>query len=190
MHVLPWCAAPIAVAMPIQTGATLFINMVFQMALGIKAYSKMMRIGTLVLVVAVMALIDIGPAAQGARFCCLFASAVYMCHANLVDIMHSSRLGFLFSLSPLPGGLPRTGYRRTGPAAPASGAAGDRLAGFCVCGHADLRCRHVAHQGPLLRAALRLRLCRLGHNRAWRVRRQGHAGCTFFVVIIIIERKT
>ncbi|CAK9004911.1 Hypothetical protein SCF082_LOCUS8380 [Durusdinium trenchii] len=47
--------------MPIQTGANLLGNMLWQTLLGMKYYTKSMRVGTIVLICAVMELSEIGP---------------------------------------------------------------------------------------------------------------------------------
>mmetsp|Transcript_2170 Transcript_2170/g.5015 ORF Transcript_2170/g.5015 Transcript_2170/m.5015 type:complete len:564 (-) Transcript_2170:113-1804(-) len=51
----------VATVMPIQTGANLLANMFWQICLRIKHFSKSMRIGTLILVLAVGELSQIGP---------------------------------------------------------------------------------------------------------------------------------
>lgn len=51
----------VATVMPIQTGANLLGNMFWQTLLGMKYYTKSMRVGTIVLICAVMELSDIGP---------------------------------------------------------------------------------------------------------------------------------
>ncbi|CAE8624289.1 unnamed protein product [Polarella glacialis] len=51
----------VATVMPIQTGASLLGNMSWQIVLGIKVYSKSMRVGTLVLLCAVAELSELGP---------------------------------------------------------------------------------------------------------------------------------
>ena len=56
---LKW--APVSMVMPVSNASTLLSNMLLQMGLGIKLYSKSMRVGTLVLVCAVCVLIDVGP---------------------------------------------------------------------------------------------------------------------------------
>jgi len=50
----------VATVMPIQTGANLLGNMFWQTLLGMKYYTKNMRVGTIVLICAVMELSDIG----------------------------------------------------------------------------------------------------------------------------------
>jgi hypothetical protein len=56
---------PVALAMPLQTGASLLLNMWVQTLLRMKRYSKEMTSGTLVLVCAVVILVDVGPREQG-----------------------------------------------------------------------------------------------------------------------------
>eukprot|EP00913_Durusdinium_trenchii_P001846 g1712.t1 len=51
----------VATVMPIQTGANLLGNMLWQTLLGMKYYTKSMRVGTIVLICAVMELSEIGP---------------------------------------------------------------------------------------------------------------------------------
>jgi multidrug transporter EmrE-like cation transporter len=55
---------PVALAMPLQTGMSLLLNMVVQTALRMKRYTKEMTAGTLVLVCAVIILVDVGPSEQ------------------------------------------------------------------------------------------------------------------------------
>ena len=55
---------PVALAMPLQTGMTLLLNMVVQTVLRMKRYTKEMTAGTLVLVCAVIILVDVGPSEQ------------------------------------------------------------------------------------------------------------------------------
>jgi hypothetical protein len=55
---------PVALAMPIQAGSTLLCNMLVQSALRISHYSKDKIVGTLVLVLAVVCLLNVGPTAQ------------------------------------------------------------------------------------------------------------------------------
>jgi len=51
----------VSIVMPVQTGANLLTNMFWQMCLGIKRFNKSMRIGTILLVLAVGELSEIGP---------------------------------------------------------------------------------------------------------------------------------
>jgi len=64
LYVMATGYGPVAVATPLNAGASLVSNMVLQIALGISEYSKSMRVGTIVLVVAIAALVDLGPTEQ------------------------------------------------------------------------------------------------------------------------------
>ena len=55
---------PVALAMPLQTGASLMLNMWVQTLLQMKRYTKEMTTGTLVLVCAVVILVDVGKREQ------------------------------------------------------------------------------------------------------------------------------
>jgi len=55
---------PVALAMPLQNGMSLLLNMMVQTVLRMKRYTKEMTAGTLVLVCAVIILVDIGPSEQ------------------------------------------------------------------------------------------------------------------------------
>jgi hypothetical protein len=55
---------PVALAMPLQTGISLLLNMIVQTVLRMKRYTKEMTAGTLVLVCAVIILVDVGPSEQ------------------------------------------------------------------------------------------------------------------------------
>lgn len=55
----------VATVMPLQTGASLLSNMVYQMGLGIKTFDKPMRVGTVILIVAVAELVQLGPSSGG-----------------------------------------------------------------------------------------------------------------------------
>jgi len=55
---------PVSIAMPVLSGTCLLSNMVVQISLGIEHYSKSMRVGTWVLVFAIVSLVDIGPKDQ------------------------------------------------------------------------------------------------------------------------------
>ena len=55
---------PVALAMPLQTGLSLLLNMIVQTILRMKRYTKEMTAGTLVLVCAVVILVDVGPTEQ------------------------------------------------------------------------------------------------------------------------------
>lgn len=64
LYVVATGYGPVALATPMNSGTTLISNMAMQIILGISQYTKPMRVGTIVLVVASVALIDLGPTEQ------------------------------------------------------------------------------------------------------------------------------
>jgi multidrug transporter EmrE-like cation transporter len=76
MFVLATGAGPIALAMPLMTGSGLLLNMLAQSMLRIKQFIKPVRVGTLVLVGAVICLVDVGPSEQKGQDVLLLLSSV------------------------------------------------------------------------------------------------------------------
>jgi multidrug transporter EmrE-like cation transporter len=76
MFVLATGAGPIALAMPLMTGSGLLLNMLVQSLLRIKQFTKPVRVGTLVLVGAVICLVDVGPSEQKGQDVLLLLSSI------------------------------------------------------------------------------------------------------------------
>jgi len=64
LFVLATGYGPVSLATPLTAGSGLIVNMALQIKLGLSHYTKSMRVGTLVLAIAVTAIVDVGPQEQ------------------------------------------------------------------------------------------------------------------------------